>query len=80
MNFPTADLDFLRTLVKTARQRPDHVRWIDRDGTARITTLSAEDAKHVNELARQLGVAPDVLLRRAAELPALRNAEKSAPR
>jgi hypothetical protein len=80
MDFPTTDLDFLRTLVKTARQRPHHVRWIDRDGTARVTTLSAEDAKRVNELARQLGVAPDVLLRRAAELPALRNAEKSTPR
>ena len=80
MNLPTAELDFLRTLVKAARQRPDHVRWIDRDGTARVTTLSAEDAKRVNELARQLGVARDVLLRRAAELPALRNPEKSSPR
>jgi hypothetical protein len=79
MNLPTADLDFLRTLVKTARQRSHHVRWIDRDGTARVTTLSAEDAKRVNELARELSVAPDVLLRRAAELPALRNPEKSAP-
>lgn len=72
MNLPPADQDFLRALVKTARQRPHHVRWIDRDGTARITTLSADDAKRVHELARQLGVANDVLLRRAAELPALR--------
>lgn len=72
MNLPPADQDFLRALVKTARQRPHHVRWIDRDGTARITTLSADDAKRVHELARQLGVATDALLRRAAELPALR--------
>lgn len=72
MNLPPADQDFLRALVKTARQRPHHVRWIDRDGTARITTLSADDAKRVQELARQLGVATDALLRRAAELPALR--------
>jgi hypothetical protein len=80
MNLPTADLDFLRTLVKTARQRPDHVRWVDRDGTSRVTTLSAEEAKRVRELAHQLGVANEVLLRRAAELPALRNPEKSTPR
>lgn len=78
MNLPTADLDFLRGLVKVARQRPHLVRWVDRDGAARITTLSAEDAKRVHELARQSGVATDVLLRRAAELPALRNPEKPA--
>lgn len=80
MNLPTADLDFLRALVKTARQRPHHVRWVDRDGTTRITTLSTEEAKQVGELARQLGVANDVLLRRAAELPALRNPEKPSAR
>lgn len=80
MNLPTPDLDFLRGLVKTARQQPHHVPWVDRDGTARVTTLSADNAKRVNELARQLGVAPGVLLRRAAELPALRNPEQSTPR
>jgi hypothetical protein len=72
MNLPSADQDFLRALVKTARQRPHHVRWVDRDGTPRVTTLSAEDATRVQALARQLGVGNDVLLRRAAELPALR--------
>jgi hypothetical protein len=79
MNLPTADLDFLRALVKTTRQRPQQVRWIDRDGTPRVTTLSAEDAKRVNELARELGVANDVLLRRAAELPALRPSKDAPP-
>ena len=80
MNLPPADLDFLRALVKTARQRSQHVHWVDRDGSARVTTLSPDDAKRVNELARQLGVANDVLLRRAAELPALRNPEKPVSR
>jgi hypothetical protein len=80
MNLPAADLDFLRSLVKTARQRPHHVRWVDRDGTARVTTLSAEEAKRVYDLAHRLSVAHDVLLRRAAELPALRNPDKSPPR
>ena len=72
MNLPPEDLDFLSALVKTARQRPVQVHWVDRDGTARVTTLSAEDAKRVHGLARQAGVASDVLLRRAAELPAIR--------
>lgn len=79
MQLPPPDLDFLRALVKTARQRPHQVRWVDRDGTDRVTTLSAEDARRVNELARQLGVAKDVLLRRAAELPALGKADKAPP-
>jgi hypothetical protein len=77
MNLPPAEIDFLRALVKTARQRPHHVRWVDRDGTTRFTTLSPEDARRVNELAHQAGIAKDALLRRAAELPALGKSEKS---
>lgn len=80
MHLPPADLDFLRSLVKTARQRPHQVHWVDRDGTARVTTLSAEETRRVGELARRLGVANDVLLRRAAELPALRNPANAAPK
>lgn len=79
VHLPPADLDFLRALVKTARQRPHQVRWVDRDGSDRVTTLSAEDARRVDELARQLGMAKDALLRRAAELPALGKTEKSPP-
>lgn len=79
MQLPSADTDFLRALVKTARQRPHHVRWVDRDGTARVTTLSPEDARRLNELAHQLGLAKDALLRRAAELPALGKAEQASP-
>jgi hypothetical protein len=71
MNLPEPDQDFLRMLVKTSRQRAQHVRWTDRDGTARITTLSQADATRLNALARQLGLSLDALLRRAAELPAL---------
>lgn len=76
MNLPAADTDFLRALVKTTRQRPHQVRWVDRDGTARVTTLTAEEARRVNELAHQLGLAKDALLRRAAELPAFNPAPK----
>lgn len=75
VQLPPTDLDFLRSLVKTSRQRPEHVRWTDRDGTARITTLSLEDSRRIGELARQLGLSKDTLLRRAAELPALKKPE-----
>jgi hypothetical protein len=79
VHLPPPDLDFLRALVKTSRQRPHQVRWVDRDGTARVTVLSPEEARRVGELARQLGLAQDALLRRAAELPALGKAEKRPP-
>lgn len=72
MNLPEPDQDFLRELVKTSRQRPQHVRWVDRDGTERITTLSLADSTRVSALAQQLRVSKDALLRQAAELPAVR--------
>lgn len=70
MNFPEAEQDFLRDLVKTARQRPHHVRWKDRDGSDRITTLSPADAARLNALAHECGISKDTLLREAAHLPA----------
>lgn len=69
MNLPEADQDFLRDLVKTSRQRSVHVRWVDRDGTDRITTLSQADATRLNTLAHQLGVSKDAVLRQASHLP-----------
>jgi hypothetical protein len=74
MNLPGTEQDFLRDLVKTARQRPQQVLWTDRDGTERITTLSLADASRLNALARQLGVGREALLRDAAHLPARRAA------
>ena len=70
MNLPEADQDFLRDLVKVSRQRARHVRWVDRDGTARITTLNDADAMRLNTLARQLGIGSDAVLREASHLPA----------
>ena len=72
MNLPEPDQDFLRDLVKTSRQRPHHVRWVDRDGTDRITTLSPADATRINALAHQLRVSKEALLQEAAQLPARR--------
>jgi hypothetical protein len=70
MNLPEADQDFLRDLVKVSRQRHHHVRWVDRDGSERMTTLSQPDVVRLNALAHQLGVSKDALLRQAAHLPA----------
>lgn len=70
MNLSDADQDFLRDLIKTARQRPHHVRWIDRDGVERMTTLSPADATRLNALAHELHLTKDALLRQATHLPA----------
>jgi hypothetical protein len=70
MNLSDTDQDFLRDLIKTSRQRPHHVRWIDRDGTERVTTLSPADAARLNALAHELHLSKDALLRQATHLPA----------
>lgn len=77
MNLPAPDQDFLRDLVKVSRQRPHHVRWVDRDGTERTTVLSAADAARLNGLAHQLHMGQGALLRQAAELPAAPRAPRS---
>jgi hypothetical protein len=76
MNLPEADQDFLRDLVKISRQRARHVRWVDRDGSARLTTLNEADATRLSALARQLGVGSDAVLREAAHLPAAKRAPR----
>ena len=76
MNLPEADQDFLRDLVKVSRQRPRHVRWVDRDGSERVTTLSEADAMRLSALARQLGVGNEAVMRQAAHLPAAGRASR----
>jgi len=76
VNLAIPDVDFLRGLVKSARQRPHQVSWVDRDGTARVTSLSADEDRKVGELARKLKVSKQALLRLAAEQPALGKAAK----
>src|SRR5690606_41291367 len=60
---PANDDAFLRGLVKSSRQRTVHLRWTDRDGTARITTLTAAEATRLNALARARGLSAEALLR-----------------
>lgn len=68
---PTPDDDtFVRALVKNSRQRTVHLRWTDRDGTARLTALTAADATRLNSLARSRGLSAEHLLRDVAHQPA----------
>ncbi|MCU0793067.1 MAG: hypothetical protein MUE42_09525 [Opitutaceae bacterium] len=68
---PAQDDDtFLRALVKSSRQRTIHVRWTDRDGTARVTALTSAEATRLQRLARERGLPhTEALLRAAAHLP-----------
>lgn len=79
MNLPDPEQDFLRELVKASRQRSHHVRWTDRDGTERFTTLSQADSVRLNGLARQLGLSKEALLQQASHLPAIRRAAPPPP-
>lgn len=69
MDLPADDLTFLRDLVKSSRQKTHHVKWVDRDGSARITVLNQAEVIRLNTLASGLGVAKDEVLRRAAHIP-----------
>ena len=68
MNLATPDVDFLRAFAKRTLQRPHHERRVDRDGTAPVTSLSA-DAPKVGELTRKPDVSKQSRLRLAAEPP-----------
>lgn len=70
MDAPAPDeATFLRDLVKAARQRPTVVRWVDRDGTERVTALTSSEATRLNAIAQRDGVAKGEVLRRAAHIP-----------
>ena len=69
MELPEDDQAFLRDLVKTARQKHHHVKWVDRDGTERVTTLSQTEIVRLNKLAQPLAISKSELLRRAAHVP-----------
>lgn len=69
MDLPEDDQTFLRDLVKSARQKHHHVKWIDRDGTERVTTLSQTEVVRINKLAQNQAISKSELLRRAAHVP-----------
>lgn len=70
MNLPDSDQDFLRGVVKFARQRPNPVSWVDRDGTARVSNLLPAEMDHLNRLAHQLRLSKSAVLQQASFLSA----------
>jgi hypothetical protein len=69
MNLSADDQAFLRDLVKLSRQKPHHVKWVDRDGMDRVTILSPPDATRLNTIAHGLGLSKSDVLRQAAYTP-----------
>jgi hypothetical protein len=69
MDLPEDELTFLRDLVKASRQRIHHVKWIDRDGSERQTTLTQAEVVRLNIIAQRLGVSKSETLRQAAHIP-----------
>ena len=69
LTLPEDELTFLTDLVKTSRQKPHHVEWVDRDGTERVTVLTPAEAVRVNKVAHCLKISKSEVLRQAAHVP-----------
>ena len=52
-DLPADDQTFLKDLVKTSRRKHHHVKWTDRDGTARLTPVTSAEATRLNALANE---------------------------
>ena len=76
MDIAPDDEQFLKALVKTARQRIHQIKWVDRDGTPRLTLLCQAEIGQVNNLARKLKLSPAELMRQAAHIPVSKPAEE----
>ena len=69
MELSDDDQAFLRDLIKTSRQKTHHVKWVDRDGTARLSALNQTEIVRLNRVAERLGIAKGEMLRQAAHIP-----------
>jgi Ribbon-helix-helix protein, copG family len=63
------DAAFLRDLVKVSRQKTHLVKWVDRDGSDRHTSLTRAEAGRLGELAQREKTSSSELLRCAAHVP-----------
>ncbi len=79
MNLTDEENTFLRDLLKTSRQKVHHVKWIDRDGTERLTALTAAEASRLNALAQRLKLSKSEALRQAAHIPVLKSPGQPRP-
>jgi hypothetical protein len=69
MQLPEEEQVFLRDLVKASRQRIHSVHWVDRDGSNRITMITAPEAVRLNAIAGSLKISKGEALRQAAHIP-----------
>ena len=60
---------FLKDLVKASRQRVHQVKWVDRDGTDRLTVLTPAEATRLNAIAHARKISKSEVLRQAAHIP-----------
>ena len=60
---------FLRDLVKTSRQKIHQVKWVDRDGTERVTRLSQPEQARLNGIAHDRRISMSEVMRQAAHVP-----------
>ncbi len=66
------DALFLRDLVKASRQKVHQVKWVDRDGSARLTSLSQAEFTRLNAMAHVQKIPASEVLRQAAHVPVTR--------
>jgi hypothetical protein len=69
MEFSVEDEAFLRDLVKASRQKHHHLKWVDRDGTPRVTVLSQTEIVRLNAIAGRQRIGNAELLRKAGHIP-----------
>ena len=67
-DLPDDEILFLKTLVKASRQRPHQVKWVDRDGTERLTVLTPAEASRVNAIAHARKISKPEVLRQTAHI------------
>lgn len=72
MDNPTDEAAFLRDLVKSARQRIHQVKWVDRDGSARLTMLNQAELTRLQAIATARKLSREELLRQTAHIPVVR--------
>ncbi len=69
MDLPADDQAFLRDLIKVSRQKVHAVKWVDRDGSNRLTTLTQTEVVRLNTIASRLGTSKNEVLQQAAHIP-----------
>jgi hypothetical protein len=79
MDLPDDEQAFLRDLVKASRQKIHHVKWIDRDGSERQTSLTPAEATRLNALAHRLHLSKAELLRQAAHVLVTKSRSAAIP-